>query len=49
VPELDQAALLIAYLQAITAKPEYKLQEAVFKLVQAVGKYEAVHNGPIHE
>jgi hypothetical protein len=36
---LDQAALLIADLQAITAKPEYNLQEAVFKLIQ---KYEAV-------
>jgi len=39
---LDQAALLIADLQAITAKPEYNLQEAVFKLIHGVGKFEAV-------
>jgi hypothetical protein len=46
---LDQAALLIADQPAITAKPEYKLQEAVFILTQAVGKYDAVNDRPTHE
>lgn len=45
---LDQASLLID-LQAITAKPEHNLQEAVFKLIQGVGKYEAVDDGTTHE